>query len=151
MKIKKIKGTYNDYQVELSFGQIMAIRNALGQDHADPVSDELFAELGWYLDNIPGPGEDEEDLKKAEEAGESGMASPEAAEQPLNPTADDLLPMPGEGEGEGAPGPLGPEGGEGAPEGPEEPPEGAENEPPTGAEGGEESEADRRLPPPPED
>ena len=146
MKIKKIKDTYNDYQVELSFGQIQAIKNALARDHADPVSDELFAELNWYLDNIPGPGESEDDLKQAEEAGESGLASPEAEGQPLQPSADDLLPLPGE-EGEGGGEELPPEGGE------ELPPEGGGEEgeelPPEGEP--EESEADRRLPPPPEE
>jgi len=141
MKIKKLKDTYNDYQLELSYGQILAIRNALGEQHADPVSDELFAELGWYLDNIPGPGEDEEDLKKEEEAAASGMASPEAEGQPLGPNADDLLPMPGE-EGGGPPVP-----GE---EGPEEP-AGGEPEPEPEREEEPESEADRRLPPPPQE
>lgn len=79
MKIKKVKGTYNDYSLEMSFGQLLAIKNALGADHADPVADELYAELDWYLTNIPGPGEDEEDIKKAEEAEDSGLASPDAA------------------------------------------------------------------------
>jgi hypothetical protein len=155
MKIKKIKGTYNDYSVEMSFGQLLAVKNALGADHADPVADELYAELEWYLTNIPGPGEDEEDLKKAEEAGESGMASPEAAETPGGPAGpaqgdtNDLLPAPPGSEGEGV--------GEG---GELPPPEGIEDEgaaaaaggpPGPSEEGGEESEADRRLPPPPEE
>ncbi len=149
MKIKKIKGTYNDYSVELSFGQIQAIKDALASDHANPVADELYAELVWYLDNIPGPGEDEEDLKKAEEADDSELASPDAEGQPLRPkSADTLLPLPGdetdnEGRGEEGPEPdLGSEGellepGEALE--PEEAPE------PT------ESEADQRLPRPPED
>ena len=146
MKIKKIKGTYNDYSLELSFGQILAIRNALGTEHSDPVSDELFAELGWYLDNIPGPGEDEEDLKKEEEAAASGLGSPEAEGQPLGPNTDDLLPMPGEeggeeGGGPPVPGEEGPEGPPGGGPGPEPGPGREEEEP--------ESEADRRLPPPP--
>jgi hypothetical protein len=136
MKIKKLKGTYNDYSLELSYGQIMAIRNALGQEHADPVSDELYMELGWYLDNIPGPGEDEEDLKKAEEAADSGLDSPEAENRPEKPNADDLLPMPSDEPH--VPGENGPEGENlNEPAGPED-----EESP---------SEADRRLPPPPED
>ena len=156
MKIKKIKDTYNDYQCELSFGQLTAIRNALSAEHADPLADELFAELNWYLDNIPGPGESEEDIKAQEQAGASGMASPEAAQKPLNPQADELLPAPGEEEGGQPPGAEGPppgeEGppGEGAPEaqpGEEGPPQPGEEGPPAGPEG----EADRRLPPPPEE
>ena len=151
MKIKKIKGTYNDYSCELSFGQLTAVRNALGTDHADPLADELYAELNWYLDNIPGPGEEEEDIKREQEAAESGMASPEAAGQPMKPSADDLLPAPGEEEGGAAPGgpegemPPGPEGEGGPPPGAEEGP--GEEGPPPEEEGG--SEADRRLPPPP--
>lgn len=69
MKIDKIKGTYNDYKVEVSFGQLQAIKSALERDHADPVSDELYAELCWYLDNIPGPGEEKDDLKARDEMG----------------------------------------------------------------------------------
>lgn len=157
MKIKKIKDTYNDYQCEMSFGQLMAIKNALASDHSDPLADELFAELNWYLDNIPGPGESEDDLKREEEAGASGMASPEAEGQPMTPQADDLLPEP-EGEEGGEEGALPPEGGEmGGPEGgPEEAPGGPEGEPEMG--GPEESPvpanrppggADERLPRPP--
>jgi len=134
----------------MSFGQLTAMKNALANDHSDPLADELYAELVWYLDNIPGPGEEEEDLKREEEAAKSGLGSPEAEGQPLNPRADDLLPAPGEEEEGGAPpGPEGaPEGAE-APPGPEEGPEGGPGEeagPPPEERG---SEADRRLPPPP--
>lgn len=68
MRIQKIKDTFNDYRVELSWGQLNAVFKALEQDHADPLADELFAELGWYLENVPGPGEDEEEYKQAKEA-----------------------------------------------------------------------------------
>jgi hypothetical protein len=68
MKISKAKETFNDYKVELSWGQLNAIYKALEQDHADPLADELFAELGWYLENVPGPGEDEEEYKEAKDA-----------------------------------------------------------------------------------
>ena len=139
----------------MSFGQLTAIRNALSAEHADPLADELFAELNWYLDNIPGPGEDEDDLKAQEQAGASGMASPEAAQKPLSPKADDLLPAPGEEEGgEQPPGPKGPPGDEAGPPGEEGfPGEGAPEEAPPGEEGapGPEDAADRRLPPPPEE
>lgn len=148
MKISKINGTYNDYKVEMSFGQLTAIRNALANDHAEVLSDELFAELNWYLDNVPGPGESEEDLKAEEEAAKSGMAAPEAAQNPLKPKADDLLPAPDEEEGsdEQLPGAEGPPSGEEGP--PEEgPPE--EGPPEEGPPAGPEGEADRRLPPPP--
>lgn len=68
MIIKKKKGTFNDYDVQLSWGQLNAVYHALEQDHADPLADELFAELGWYLQNVPGPGEDEDEYKQAKEA-----------------------------------------------------------------------------------
>lgn len=154
MKIKKIKDTYTDYQCELSFGQLVAIKNALATDHADPVSDELFAELDWYLGNIPGPGESDEDLKKEDEAAQSGLASPEAGQQPLQARADELLPEPeggapgGEEGGELEGPPMGGEGGEGGEfEGPP-PEEGAGEEVMAGG-GGEP--VDDRLPPPPEE
>lgn len=72
MKIAKAKykgaSTFNDYEVELSWGQLMAIHAALEKDHANPLSDELFAELSFYLENVPGPGESEEEYKAAREA-----------------------------------------------------------------------------------
>lgn len=159
MKVKKIKDTYNDYQVEMSFGQLQAIKNALANDHSDPLSDELYAELEWYLQNVPGPGESEDDLKAAEEAGKSGLdqAGPQD-QQPLDQQADQLLPAPGEeemgGEGELPPGDeQGPMPGEedlggdlGGDLG-EEPPPAPEEEEPAGARPG----ADRRIPAPPEE
>lgn len=100
MKISKAKfkgqETYNDYDVELSFSQLTAIRDALSVfAERDAVGDEMLAEINYYLDKVPGPGESEEDLEKAAEAEASGLAAPEAAGQPLakNP-ADDLLPDP---------------------------------------------------------
>ena len=56
MKIKKVSDTFNTYSVELSFGQLVAMRNALEKDHSDPLSDEIYAEINWYLQNVPGPG-----------------------------------------------------------------------------------------------
>jgi len=153
MQIKKKEGSYSDYTLNLSWGQLLAIRNALATDHTDPVSDELHAELNFYLANLPGPGESEEDIKKAEEADDSGLASPEAEGQPLKPSADDLLPLPGHEGGEGGEGEAEPGGAEGqgeeGPPGPPEPPEGAEDMPPPNEKAGKESEADRRLPTPP--
>ena len=149
MVIKKKPKTFSDYSVELSWGQLTAIRNSLAADHSSPISDEMYAELTFYLEQLPGPGESEEEMKAEEEAAKSGLASPEADGQPLKPSADDLLPSPGKEEA-------------GAPSGEERPEEGpppddlaAEQAPEdSGAEGpesdeGAESEADRRLPPPP--
>lgn len=86
MMIKKKKDSFNDYSVELSWGQLNAIYQALEQDHADPLADELFAELGWYLQNVPGPGEDEEEYKEArqaEKAATEGGTEPGGPDQEL--------------------------------------------------------------------
>jgi hypothetical protein len=91
MVIKKKKGTFNDYDVTVSWGQLNAIYRALEKDHSDALADEFFAELGWYLENVPGPGEDEEEYKEAKEA------EKEAAGQGTEVGA----PIPGEEEGEG--------------------------------------------------
>lgn len=158
MQIKKVKNSYNDYDCQISFGQLQAIKNALARDHADPLADELYAELEWYIQNVPGPGESEDDIKKAEDAMASGLdQAPPGDQEPIAGQADELLPAPGEEGEEGGMEPggaeeIGPEpGGEGefGPEGPE----GEGEMVPAGGppEGGGESEADRRLPPPPEE
>jgi len=126
MRIQKIKDTFNDYRVELSWGQLNAVFKALEQDHADPLADELFAELGWYLENVPGPGEDEDEYKEAKEAEKQSI---EAGE---------------EGAGGGAPNPdlVGQE------VGPPGEPEGAESPVPQ-MQPGVEDEADQHLERPP--
>jgi len=92
IKLTKVKGTYNTYRLEMSMGQIEAVRNALEKDHADPISDELLAILTYYLDKVPGPGEEEEDLKAREQ--HPGAAADEEGDFPI--------PMPPREEG-GAP------------------------------------------------
>ncbi len=67
IKLKKQSGTFNTYTLTLSYGQLEAIRLALEQDHSNPVSDELLSLWTYYLDTLPGPGEEEEDLKAREE------------------------------------------------------------------------------------
>lgn len=79
MKLEKIKKTYNDYKLELSWGQVEAIAAALANNHSDPLSDELYAEWQWYMERVPGPGEDEEEIdaqQKAAEAGEGDLPIP---------------------------------------------------------------------------
>lgn len=106
MRIQKIKDTFNDYRVELSWGQLNAVFKALEQDHADPLADELFAELGWYLENVPGPGEDEDEYKEAKEAEKQQIeAGDEGAGAPPNPelVGNELEGPPGDQEGAGGP------------------------------------------------
>lgn len=116
MIIKKKKGTFNDYDLQVSWGQLNAVYQALEQDHADPLADELFAELGWYLQNVPGPGEDEDEYKQAKDAEKAALDGGDAAGGEADP---ELLGQ----EVNGAPGE--PEGTE-APVGPEAPPEEAD-------------------------
>lgn len=100
MILKKKAKTFNDYDCTLSWGQIEVIAAALERDHSDPVSDELFAELHWYMERVPGPGEEEEDAKMREEGG-----APAAGEGAQPPGEDDemAVPMPPtEGAPEGA-------------------------------------------------
>lgn len=109
MRIQKIKDTFNDYRVELSWGQLNAVFKALEQDHADPLADELFAELGWYLENVPGPGEDEDEYKEAKEAEKQSIeGGDEGAGGPPNPdlVGQEVQPPGGP---EGAEGPVPPE------------------------------------------
>ena len=75
--------SYNDYDVEMSYGQLQAIYRALERDHSDPLADELYAELGYYLQNVPGPGESEEEYKEGVQAQKeaSGLAEPEMGEE----------------------------------------------------------------------
>lgn len=123
-------------------GQIEAIRNALEKDHADPISDELLAIFSYYVEKVPGPGEEEEDLKAREE--HPGMAADEEGDFPI--------PMPPNEGGEmaGAEPPVPPEGGSGKPEMPSEPPaEGGPQEPMPEPGMTEEPNADQHLPEPP--
>ena len=126
MRLDKIKNTFNDYKMELSFGQLEVIAAALEQDHSDPVSDELHAELQWYMQRVPGPGEEEEDIKAREEA---------AAGAPTGDVEGEDVPVPvppTEGSADQGEAPPRPEeieaGGEGMP-GEEAPPTGEETEP----------------------
>jgi len=106
-ELKKKSGTYNAYTLALSWGQLQVLVAALERDHADPVSDELLAELKWMLENaVPGPGESEEDMKAREQEEESvsGLANAENEEDfplPMPPGRDGDLPPDGEVDVEG--------------------------------------------------
>jgi len=106
MKLEKIKKTYNDYKLELSFGQLEAIRDALEAKHDDPVLDELLAEWDYYLAHVPGPGEEEEDAKTR---ANGGMPTPEDEEGgglPMPPTEGEAPAEPGAAPEAPAPGGL---------------------------------------------
>jgi hypothetical protein len=67
IQVKKKAKTYNTYTLQLSMGQIEAIHSALEKDHANPIADELLKLFSYYLQSVPGPGEEEEDLKAQDE------------------------------------------------------------------------------------
>jgi len=144
VKMTKVKGTYNTYKLELSMGQLEVILTALERNHDDAVSDELLATFHFYLEKLPGPGEDEDefDAKKEAEAG-GGMEGDTPLPMPPGqeggePENMDALPRPG-----GAPaGGAGPEVGLPGDEG--EAPAAGGPPPP-------EDSADKRLPPPPKE
>src|ERR1044071_610437 len=114
MKIEKIKSTpekpnWNTYRAELSFGQLIAMRDALAKDHANPVADEMYQELNFFLDALPKPGE-EIDKDSKEAVGTS--TRPAGADELDSLDIDKELPMPGE-EDDIAAGPLADEEGPG--------------------------------------
>ena len=76
MKLEKIKDTYNDYKLELSWGQLDAVLKALERNHADPMMDELFAEWQWYMGHVPGPGEEEEKSEEKSASRKNNKAIP---------------------------------------------------------------------------
>jgi hypothetical protein len=89
IQLKKKSGTYNTYTIQLSYGQIEALRQALEADHANPIGDELKALFDYYINSIPGPGEEEEDLKAREEQAAIASGQVQAASDDDSP-----IPMP---------------------------------------------------------
>lgn len=64
MKLTKITGSFNEYRLEVSWGELEAIYEAMAQSHAGPVADEVYSGLKWYMDSrLPLPGEDDKKKK----------------------------------------------------------------------------------------
>jgi hypothetical protein len=61
VKIKKTSQSFDEYTVDLSWGQLTAIRDALIRSHADPIKDEILNNINWSMDRLPKPGEDKDD------------------------------------------------------------------------------------------
>lgn len=95
IKMSKVKGSYNTYKLEMSMGQLEVIKAALERNHADPVADELLATLSFYMDSLPGPGEDEEasDAKKDGPSEDSEIPMPPGT-QPGGTSAGDVAKLP---------------------------------------------------------
>lgn len=89
MEIKKKKNSFNEYTMEVSYGELEAIRNALSSNHTGPVADELYAGVCYFLDRLDPPGVDSEEESKAAEGGDMGGEAPLGDE-----SADDILPAP---------------------------------------------------------
>jgi hypothetical protein len=69
MKIDKLNNTYDFYKLEVSFGELAAMLNAFeAQSGQGPVHDDMQAAIRWYMDRIPGPGEDKEEFKQKKDA-----------------------------------------------------------------------------------
>lgn len=102
IQIKKKSGTYNTYTWTLSYGQMEAIKNALEKDHSNPIADEMLAMLAYYIPNVPGPGEEEEDVKAREERAAIQQGGQEEEVDgmlpaPPNEEIDDTITVAGEG------------------------------------------------------
>ena len=59
MEIRKVKDRFNVYRAELSFGELQQIMAAC-ENTPGVVTDEMAANIKWYLEKgeLPGPGED---------------------------------------------------------------------------------------------
>jgi hypothetical protein len=107
VEIDKVKGSYNDYELRLSFGQLKAIRNALEKDHADPISDELFDAIAFYMaGNIAMPGEDQSATEKAKDSEDKEKQAEKDTQERTAPEPPKMggdqprqEPTPGEGDG----------------------------------------------------
>jgi hypothetical protein len=115
---KKGSNTWNVYEIELSFGELMAFYEMTKKSNG-AIADEMRANLSFYMTRLPEPGVDEKDLKKEQEAkkeaekGESDegdlppadseltdieiAASAPKASGPAQPEILDDLPSPTEG------------------------------------------------------
>ena len=98
MKITKKKGSFDDYTLEVSYGELGEIRDALSKAHNNAIADELYRGILWSMERVPRPGEEEDgeketDLTKAhhkpdgEHEGDPGLMA----------AIDDELPDPGPG------------------------------------------------------
>jgi hypothetical protein len=95
--VKKKSETFNNYTVELSFGELKAIYD-LACRGSGAMVDEIAANLEWYFKRIPPPGADEPE--GGEGGGEGGptIASVEQGGDGLDGEGPGEQPGPGEEE-----------------------------------------------------
>jgi hypothetical protein len=139
MKISKDKANFNTYKAELTYGELITIRNAM-QHHTGqgPEADEILSGLQWYLEKMPEPGEEPEG------SGESN--TPNMAKTAADDALDGLVldPPPGE---ESEPS----QGGEAGEESNNDGPEPRDEPPSKGSNDSDEEDEDTVLPEPPKE
>ena len=93
MKIKKDDANFDIYRMEITYGELLTIKNALeSAPGIGPEADEILQGLGWYIEKIPGPGEEAD-------KGEGSANSPDLPKSQADDALDgiELLPAaPGE-------------------------------------------------------
>lgn len=100
IKLSKVSGSYNTYRMELSFGQLEAIKVALEAKHDDSISDELLTMIQYYSTELPGPGEEKEDKEGRQKGAE---AAEEDFPIPMPPGRETAVAGPDTGEGDAGP------------------------------------------------
>ena len=96
MKLKKQAGQFNTYSAELTYGEILVLRNGLQNSPGmGPEADEMLEGFNWYLEKMPEPGE--EGNKKEGTSDNPNMAK-DKADDALSPML--LEPAPGQEEEE---------------------------------------------------
>lgn len=92
MKIKKTTGQYNTYGAELTYGELLHIRDALAANPGmGPEADEMLEGFNWYLEKMPEPGEESD---KKEGTSDNPNMSKDKADDALSPIL--LEPAPGQ-------------------------------------------------------
>jgi hypothetical protein len=96
MKLKKQAGQFNTYSAELTYGEILVLRNALNKSPGmGPEADEMLEGFNWYLDKMPEPGEEGD---KKEGISDNPNMAKDKADDALSPML--LEPAPGQEEEE---------------------------------------------------
>tara|TARA_R110000868_G_scaffold18096_3_gene78425 strand:+ start:618 stop:1013 length:396 start_codon:yes stop_codon:yes gene_type:complete len=96
MKLKKQAGQFNTYSAELTYGEILVLRNGLQKSPGmGPEADEMLEGFNWYLEKMPEPGEEGD---KKEGTSDNPNMAKDKADDALSPML--LEPAPGQEEEE---------------------------------------------------
>jgi len=92
MKLKKQAGQFNTYSAELTYGEILVLRNGLQKSPGmGPEADEMLEGFNWYLEKMPEPGEEGD---KKEGTSDNPNMAKDKADDALSPML--LEPAPGQ-------------------------------------------------------